>query len=153
MGNSGRTAAGDVQVMSAGTGVTHSEFNLEDEETTLFQIWILPDRDGGNPGWGARQFPQADRSGQFVTLASGIESDEALPIRANARVAAATVNAGETLSYELAAGRHAYLVAAKGRIRVNGEDADPRDGIAIRDVDRITVEAIDDAELVLVDSL
>jgi redox-sensitive bicupin YhaK (pirin superfamily) len=153
MGNQGRTAAGDVQVMSAGTGVTHSEFNLEDEETTLFQIWILPDRDGGNPGWGARQFPQADRSGQFVTLASGIESDEALPIRANARVAAATVNAGETLSYELAAGRHAYLVAAKGRIRVNGEDANPRDGIAIRDVDRITVEAIDDAELVLVDSL
>jgi redox-sensitive bicupin YhaK (pirin superfamily) len=153
MGNSGRTAAGDVQVMSAGTGVTHSEFNLEDEETTLFQIWILPDRDGGNPGWGARQFPQADRSGQFVTLASGIESDEALRFRAIARVAAATVNAGETLSYELAAGRHAYLVAAKGRIRVNGEDADPRDGIAIRDVDMITVEAIDDAELVLVDSL
>src|SRR3546814_390899 len=87
MGNAGRTAAGDVQVMSAGTGVTHSEFNLEDEETTLFQIWIMPDRDGGNPGWGARQFPQADRSGRFVTLASGIDGDEdAPPILANARV-------------------------------------------------------------------
>ena len=157
MGNTGRTAAGDVQVMSAGTGVTHTEYNLEDEQTTLFQIWIMPDRDGGNPGWGARQFPQADRSGQFVTLASGIEGDAegdgALPIRANARVAAATVNAGESVSYDLEAGRHAYLVAAKGRIRVNGEDAGPRDGIALRDVGTIKVEALDDAELVLVDSL
>jgi len=153
MGNSGRTAAGDVQVMSAGTGVTHSEFNLEDEETTLFQIWILPDQAGGNPGWGQRDFPKADRSGRFVTLASGIEGDDALPIRANARVAAASVNAGEKVTYDLGEGRRAYLVAAKGRIRVNGENADPRDGIAIRDVDAITVEALDDAELVLVDSL
>ncbi len=157
MGNAGRTAAGDVQVMSAGTGVTHSEFNLEDEETTLFQIWIIPDRAGGNPGWGARQFPKADRSGQFVTLASGIDGDVegsgALPIRADARVAAATVNAGDRIAYDLGAGRHAYLVAAKGRIRVNGKDAGPRDGIAIRDLDRIEVEAVDDAELVLVDSL
>ena len=101
----------------------------------------------------ARQFPQADRSGQFVTLASGIEGDDALPIRANARVAAATVNAGDSISNDLEAGRHAYLVAAKGRIRVNGEDADPRDGIALRDVGTIKVEALDDAELVLVDSL
>lgn len=153
MGNAGRTAAGDVQVMSAGTGVTHSEFNLEDEETTLFQIWIIPDERGGNPGWGQREFPKADRSGRFVTLASGIAGDEALPIRANARVAAATVNAGERLTYELEDGRHAYLVAARGRIRVNGIDADPRDGIAIRDIGRIEVEAIDNAELVLVDSL
>ena len=154
MGNSGRTAAGDVQVMSAGTGVTHSEFNLEEEETTLFQIWIVPDRPGGNPGWGQRAFPKADRSGRFVTVASGIAGDDdALPIRADARVAAATVAAGERLTYDLGAGRHAYLVAARGRIRVNGEAAAPRDGIAIRDVAAIEVEAIDDAELVLVDSL
>ena len=91
MGNVGRTEAGDVQVMSAGNGVTHSEFNLEDADTTLFQIWILPDRAGGEPGWGARQFPKADRSGKFVTLASGMAGDDALPIRANARVAGATV--------------------------------------------------------------
>src|SRR3546814_4041090 len=101
-----------------------SEFNLEDEETTLFQSWILPDRVGGNPGWGQREFPKADRSGRFVTLASGIEGDEALPIRADARVAAATVQAGDRIAYDLGAGRHAYLVAAKGRIRVNGEDAE-----------------------------
>src|SRR3546814_9603585 len=95
MGNSGRTAAGDVQVMSAGTGVTHSEFNLEDEETTLFQIWILPDRVGGNPGCGKPEFPKADRSGRFVTLASGIEADEAPPIRPDARAAAATESGRE----------------------------------------------------------
>ncbi|HET6538437.1 MAG TPA: pirin family protein [Sphingopyxis sp.] len=153
MGNIGRTAAGDVQVMSAGTGVTHSEFNLEDETTSLFQIWIIPDSQGGNPGWGQREFPKADRSGQFVTLASGMAGDDALPIRANARVAAATVHAGEKLSYALADGRHAYLVSATGRIRVNGLEADPRDGVAMRDIGTIEIEALDDAELVLVDSL
>lgn len=153
MGNVGRTTAGDVQVMSAGTGVTHSEFNLEDETTSLFQIWIIPDSQGGNPGWGQREFPKADRSGQFVTLASGMAGDDALPIRANARVAAVTVHAGEKLSYALEDGRHAYLVSATGRIRVNGLEADPRDGVAMRDIGTIEIEALDDAELVLVDSL
>jgi quercetin 2,3-dioxygenase len=153
MGNVGRTEAGDVQVMSAGTGVTHSEFNLEDADTTLFQIWILPDRAGGEPGWGARQFPKADRSGHFVTLASGIAGDDSLPIRANALVAGATVAAGANIAYELGRGRHAYLVPAKGQVRVNGMLLNERDGAAIRDVDSITVEALSDAELVLVDSL
>jgi hypothetical protein len=153
MGNAGRTAAGDVQVMSAGTGVQHSEFNLEDEDTTLFQIWIIPDRAGGAPGWGQREFPQADRSGQFATLASGIDGDDALPIRANARVAGATVKAGETVRYALGEGRHAYLVPATGKVRIGDVEADARDGIAIRDVPEIVIEAIEDAELVLVDSL
>ena len=65
MGNKGRTAAGDVQVMSAGTGVQHAEYNLEDEETTLFQIWVQTDRPGAQPSWGAAKFPKADRSGQL----------------------------------------------------------------------------------------
>ncbi len=153
MGNVGRTAAGDVQVMSAGNGVTHSEFNLENEDTTLFQIWILPDHAGGEPGWGQREFPKADRSGRFVTLASGVAGDEALPIRANARVAGAAVAAGETVTYDIGKGRHAYLVPAKGKVRVNGKLLNERDGAAIRDVESITVEALSDAELVLVDSL
>lgn len=152
LGNVGRTEAGDVQVMSAGTGVTHSEFNLEDETTTLFQIWIMPDRAGGEPGWGQRAFPAADRSGRFVTLASGMTGDAALPIRADARVAGATIAAGETVTYDLGPGRHAYLVPARGAVRVNGAALDERDGAAIRDVARITVEAVTDAELVLVDS-
>ena len=66
MGNEGRTEAGDVQVMSAGTGVQHSEYNLEDEDTSIFQIWIIPEERGGDPEWGARPFPKTDRAGGFV---------------------------------------------------------------------------------------
>ncbi|GGB92395.1 pirin-like protein [Novosphingobium endophyticum] len=153
LGNKGRTEAGDVQVMSAGTGIVHSEYNVEDEETTLFQIWILPDRRGEAPGWGARPFPKDDRAGRFVTLASGMEGDgDALPIRADARVLGAAVKAGETLTYQTAKDRHAYLVSAKGRVRVGDVEAEARDGVAITGLDTITVTALEDAELVLVDA-
>ncbi|WP_188945664.1 pirin family protein [Polymorphobacter multimanifer] len=153
LGNKGRTEAGDVQVMSAGSGVAHSEYNHEDVKTTLFQIWIIPDAAGGAPGWGARQFPKDDRAGNFVVLASGIDGDtDALPIRADARVAGATIRAGETAVYETRPGRHLYLVPAIGRIRIDTVEAGPRDGVAIRDLERITVTALDDAEVVLVDS-
>lgn len=153
LGNRGRTAAGDVQVMSAGTGIRHAEYNEEDEETRLFQIWIVPDRQGGAPSWGARPFPRGERAGAFVTLASGLPGDEdALPIRTSARVAGATVRAGETVTYRLGAGRHAYLVPATGAIEVNGVAASARDGVAIRDVPEIAITAKEDAELVLVDA-
>ena len=153
LGNQGRTAAGDVQVMSAGSGIRHAEYNVEAEPTTLFQIWILPTKAGGEPSWGAKPFPKGDRAGKFVTLASGIEGDEdALPIRADGRVSGATLKAGETTEYQLGAGRYAYLVPATGQIEVNGVTAKARDGLAIRDVDTIRVTAIEDAELVLVDA-
>lgn len=154
MGNEGRTEAGDVQVMSAGTGVQHSEYNLEDEETTLFQIWIIPDRRGGEPGWGAKQFPKGDRAGQFVALASGSSGDEdALPIRTDARVLGATVKAGETATYEIAdRSRHLYLVPATGKVRIDDVEANARDGVAITQRDTITVTAIEDSEIVLVDA-
>src|SRR3954466_7517779 len=97
LGNQGRTEAGDVQVMSAGTGVRHAEYNLEDERTTLFQIWIEPGTQGGAPSWGAMEFPKENRDGKFVALASGIAGDEgALPIRAQARVLGAALKAGES---------------------------------------------------------
>jgi len=154
MGNKGRTGAGDVQVMSAGSGVTHAEYNLEDETTTLFQIWIEPNARGGAPSWGAKPFPKGDRSGRFVTLASGIDSDkDALPIRANARVLGATVKRGESLEYQLGAKRHAYLVPALGSVEVNGVQAGPRDGVAIEKEDKVIVTALEDAEIVLVDSV
>ncbi|MFN3856519.1 MAG: pirin family protein [Caulobacter sp.] len=154
LGNTGRTEAGDVQVMSAGSGIRHAEYNLEDETTRIFQLWIQPRTRGGEPSWGAKPFPKGDRSGRFVPLASGINGDEdALPIRADARVLGATLKAGETASYDLAAGRHGYLVSAVGEVEVNGVALSPRDGAAIRDESRITVTARSDAELVLVDSL
>jgi redox-sensitive bicupin YhaK (pirin superfamily) len=155
MGNRGRTKAGDVQVMSAGSGVRHSEFNLEDRPTRLFQIWIVPNVRGGAPSWGAAKFPKSNRSGKFVALASGYEADlsqGALPIRQEARVLGATVAAGEAIAYPLAAGRHAYLVLAKGAANVNGEDLDERDGAAIKNVDVITVTARAETEIVLVDA-
>ena len=154
MGNEGRTEAGDVQVMSAGDGVQHSEFNLEDEATTLFQIWIIPDQRGGEPGWGARKFPKADRSGAFVPLASGMANDEdALPIRADARVLGATLKAGESTTYTPRdSGRHLYLVPATGKVRVEDVEANARDGVAITALPAITVTALEDSELVLVDA-
>ncbi len=154
MGNRGRTEAGDVQVMSAGTGVRHAEFNLEGDATTLFQIWIEPEQRGGPPAWGARPFPRSDRAGRFVPLASGFDSDaeNALQIRAPARVAGATIARGETATYDLGAGRHAYLVPAKGAVEVNGVRLDARDGAAIKDELILTVTALEDAEVVLVDA-
>ena len=153
MGNKGRTGAGDVQVMSAGTGVRHSEFNLENEMTTLFQIWIEADKRGATPSWGAKAFPKSDRSGKFSVLASGDPGDDALTINADARVLGATLKAGERLTYALTAGRRAYLVPAVGAVDVNGVSLNARDGAAIKDEAEITITAKDDAELVMVDSL
>ncbi|MGB3447720.1 MAG: pirin family protein [Xanthobacteraceae bacterium] len=153
LGNKGRTEAGDVQVMSAGSGIRHAEYNLEPVTTRIFQIWIEPTQDGGEPCWGAKPFPKGDRSGKFVTLASGIASDaDALPIRADARVVAATVKAGESVSYSLGAGRNGYLVPATGAIEVNGVRANARDGVAIIDESNVTITALADSELVLVDA-
>jgi redox-sensitive bicupin YhaK (pirin superfamily) len=153
LGNKGRTEAGDVQVMSAGSGVRHSEYNLEDETTRIFQIWIEPGTHGGAPSWGARPFPRTDRSGRFVTLASGFADDEgALPIRAEARVMGATVKAGERVTLDLEPGRHAYLVPATGAVEVGGVRIDARDGAAITDVTSVEIVGIEDAEVVLVDA-
>lgn len=153
LGNEGRTAAGDVQVMSAGTGITHAEYNLEDEATTLFQIWIIPDRRGEQPSWGQREFPKAAREGGFEIVASGTpDANDALSIRTDAKVAAATLAAGQSATWRTSGERHQYLVAPNGRIRVNGVEADPRDGIAVTGEEEIVVEAIDDAQVVLVDA-
>ncbi len=153
MGNTGRTEAGDVQVMSAGSGVRHSEYNLEDETTRIFQIWIEPTTRGGPPSWGARPFPKSDRAGRFVTLASGLPQDgDALPIRTNARVAGAALKAGDELSYPTDPARHVYLVPAAGVIEVNGVRLNPRDGAAITGEAMLVIKAIEDAEIVLVDA-
>ncbi|MBE1161033.1 pirin family protein [Dyella acidiphila] len=153
LGNQGRTEAGDVQVMSAGSGITHSEYNLEAGNTRIFQIWIIPDARGGAPSWGAKPFPAGERSGRFIALASGFQEDsDALPLRTNARVLGATLKAGESARYTMEKDRYAYLVPAKGSVEINGVHLDARDGAAIRDETVLEVKALEDAELVLVDS-
>ena len=153
LGNEGRTEAGDVQVMSAGSGITHSEYNMEPGTTRIFQIWIIPDESGKPPSWGARPFPKGERSGRFVALASGFKEDsEALPLRTDARVLGATIKAGETVEYTLGTGRHGYLVPSTGSIELNGLRIETRDGAAIRDEAVLRITAVDDAELILVDT-
>ena len=153
MGNEGRTEAGDVQVMSAGSGIRHAEYNLEPELTKIFQIWIVPTKNGGQPAWGTKPFPKGDRAGNFVTLASGFANDnDALPIRADARVLGASLRKGESSEYAIGAARHAYLVPATGRVEVNGVTIEARDGAAITDVEVVKVTALEDSEIVLVDA-
>ena len=153
LGNSGRTEAGDVQVMSAGSGVRHSEYNREPGTTRIFQIWIEPKTRGEAPSWGAKPFPKGERSGRFVTLASGFPGDaDALPIRTDARIVGATLKAGETAEYPLGADRHGYMVPAAGTVEVNGTRLEARDGAAISDEAVLRVTAIEDAEIVLVDA-
>lgn len=152
LGNRGRTEAGDVQVMSAGSGITHSEMNEENEATQLFQIWIMPDEKGLPPSWGTKPFPKEQRSGSFVTLASGLPGDtDALPIRTNARLVAATLKAGQSTEYHIAPGRKVYLVPASGEIEINGVVAAAGDGAAISDETLLKVSAQQDSEIVLVD--
>jgi redox-sensitive bicupin YhaK (pirin superfamily) len=154
LGNKGRTGVGDVQVMSAGTGIRHSEYNLEPGITRIFQIWIVPDRRGEPPCWGTKPFPKAERSSRFVALASGIEGDEdALPIRTDARVLGATLKAGETAEYRFSGeGRYGYLVPATGQVEINGVALHTRDGAAISGEEVIRVTAREDSEVILVDA-
>ncbi|MDU6727622.1 MAG: hypothetical protein E6471_13040, partial [Bradyrhizobium sp.] len=135
------------------SGIRHSEYNLEPTTTRIFQIWIEPATDGGQPTWGAKPFPKSDRSGKLVTLASGFADDtDALPIRAQARVLGTTLKAGETAEYAADKARHLYLVPAAGSVEVNGVRVNARDGAAIRDEATLKITALEDSELVLVDA-
>ena len=152
LGNQGRTEAGDVQVMSAGTGIQHAEYNLEPEITQIFQIWIQPAATGIAPAWATRRFPKVARSAAFAVLASGRPGDAgALPIHQDAAILGATLAAGQSVTHELGAGRQAYLVAASGRFEVNGVSAAARDGITIAGEERITISALEETEILLAD--
>ena len=153
VGGIGQTSAGDVQVMSAGTGITHAEVGAPDQRTKVFQIWLHPRARGGAPRWGTKPFPKGDRAGRFVVLASGFAEDvEALEIRADARVLGATLGSGDVLTYPLPTGRKAYLVATAGEVIVNGVTVEARDGLAVQDEIEVRVEAITATELVMVDA-
>jgi redox-sensitive bicupin YhaK (pirin superfamily) len=150
LGNKGRTVAGDVQVMSAGTGIRHSEINAEDVPTKLFQIWLDTRAKGATPRWANRTFPIAGRTGRFVTLASGDPDDDALYIDADAAVLGATMAAGETITHDLGLDGRAYLVPTTGRITLNGFELGAGDGAAVTGERSITITAVDDTQLVLV---
>lgn len=156
LGNSGRTEAGDVQVMSAGTGIRHAEYNVETVQTTLFQIWVQPSERGHKPSWGAKPFPKSDRAGRFVALASGFDTDgDALKIYTPARLLGATLLKDQSESYQpvdTGETRHLYLVVAKGKVKVNGVELDARDGAAIKDEAQLDIFALEDAEVVLLDA-
>jgi quercetin 2,3-dioxygenase len=152
LGNQGRTEAGDVQVMSAGTGIRHAEYNREDGETRIFQIWITPRTPGLAPRWGQKAFPKEDRAAAMVPLASGLPShDGALPIDQDAAILGATLEAGQTVRHTLAPGRRAYLVPATGRVRVNGAEAGARDGVVVTDEPAVQIEALEPSEILLAD--
>ena len=150
LGNQGITRAGDVQVMSAGTGIRHAEHNDEDVTTRIFQMWLHPRQRGGTPRWGAKPFPKANRSGRLVLLASGSGGAEALPVGADAEVYGALLSPGETISYEFEDGHDGYLVPAAGAVVVNGVRVEAGEGLAIRHELTLTIEAAPDAELVFV---
>jgi len=117
----------------------------------LFQIWIETDKPGADPGWGAMPFPKEAREGSFQLLASGNPGDGGLTINADARILGATIKAGSSIAYDADPERHLYLVPS-GKVWVNGQEANPRDGVAITGESRVTIEAEEEAELVLVDA-
>ena len=152
LGNKGRTEAGDVQVMSAGRGIRHAEYNAENVPTRLFQIWLTPRTTGTEPRWSARRFPRGERGGGFVPLASGDSADVgALPINADARLLGVSLRAGETVAHALVEGRSAYLVTTPGRIVLNGLRMGPGDGAVVTNEPHLAFEALDDTEIVLVE--
>ena len=155
LGNRSTVPAGDVQAMSAGSGIRHAEFNLTGETTALYQIWLRPRSTGGVPSWRTRRFPRSERTGRLTVLASGYADDvaggDALPIDADARLLGATLRRGDVIGHALPAGRQAYLVSTTGRADVNGVLFAGRDGGVIRDETLLTVTALDDTEIVLVE--
>ncbi len=154
LGNDGRVEAGSIQVVSAGTGIRHAEYNLEQAPARILQMWITPASSGGSPAWGVQPCPEAGRSGCFVAIASGFDGDgDALPIRACARLLSARVKIGESIEYALGEPRLAYLVPSSGTVDVNGVRIHARDGAAIKDVDIVAITAIEDADVVMVDIL
>ncbi len=152
MGNGSRIRPGEAQYMSAGTGVTHSEFNGSDREIVhLLQMWILPERRGTVPTYDQRTFPPSDRRDRFRLLASPDGEDGSIIIGQDARLYAASLAPGREIEKELDAARSGWLHVAKGRIDLNGHALGAGDGAAIRSESRLTLKGEAHAELVLFD--
>jgi hypothetical protein len=154
LGNTYEIAAGDVQVMSTGSGLRHAEFNRATEPLKVFQIWLAPNRLGGAPAYAARRFPGLDRSNQLVILASGLPQDAAtdvLPLRADARLLAGHLQAGRSLNHQIGASHGLYLVPSTGTVRVDGIEVAAGDGVAVINQASVEFVAVQDTELVIVE--
>lgn len=157
LGNRGRTEAGDIQVMSAGTGIVHAEYNLDPEDMTLFQIWIIPARQRVQPRWETRIFPR--QAGALVPLASGRPQDEdqsPIMIYQDAAILGGVLDAGTVSTHDLGRDRAAYMVPTRGRVKVETNDGEQvevnaRDGLVIAGSERFAITALDGAEIVLAD--
>lgn len=147
-GNEGRTEAGDIQVMSAGTGIFHSEHNLESEQTSLFQIWIHPRELGVEPRWDAREFPKDAVEDGLKLLVSG-DGDAPLFINQDAYIYAGTLS--EAAQIEHPVHNNAYFVVSEGELEIDGHLMKRGDGAAISDVSAVTVKAITEAEVLVID--
>ncbi len=152
MGNVKGIPPGDVQRMTAGTGVQHSEFNLAPDATTHFlQIWIEPDRKGVQPGYEQKSFPDAEKRGQLRLVASRDGADGSVRMQADAAMFAGLFDAGEHAALDLAPGRKAYVHLVRGDLQVNGQSLQGGDALMFDGVDRLTLEQGQDAEVLVFD--
>ena len=143
---------GDVQVMTAGTGIRHSEFNASKTESVrLLQLWILPDRAGNKPSYGQTHVPASERTNRWATIAAGGGRTGALPISADAAILATQLTPGTTLPLPITAQRHGWLQIARGSVQIADVQMKHGDGLAISAESGLTVTASSDAEVLLFD--
>jgi redox-sensitive bicupin YhaK (pirin superfamily) len=143
---------GDLQRMTAGTGVTHSEFNASQREPVHFlQIWLMPDRRGITPSYEQKAFPRQDKTGRLRLVASPEGADSSVTIHADARVFAGLFDAGQTAEHPLAAGRHAWVHVVRGTARVNGTELGAGDAVALSNERLVRIEGVDASELLVFD--
>jgi redox-sensitive bicupin YhaK (pirin superfamily) len=152
MGNGSRIRPGEVQRMSAGTGVTHSEFNpSQTDPVHLLQIWILPERKGITPGYEQREFPAAERRGKFRLIASRDGREGAVTIHQDAEVYSALLEPDEKVSHSLKPNRHAWVQVARGAVTMNGHPLNEGDGAAVSQEEILEFQAGKSSEILLFD--
>jgi redox-sensitive bicupin YhaK (pirin superfamily) len=147
-GNVGRTMAGDVQVMSAGTGVSHSEFNLEDEDTNIFQIWIEPNRLQVKPRWDSYEFPKSPAADSLTLLVSG-NGDAPLFIHQDAYIYAGHLTEGTQLTHQIK--QQAYILVSEGALELEGQTLNKGDGLEVTEQSSINITALSDTKLLVID--
>ena len=153
MGNGSVIRPGDVQVMSAGTGVHHSEFNPSDKEfTTLFQLWIFPKEKGIKPRYDQKSFSTERHVNKIQAVASGFGKEDELYIHQDAVISLGNLEKGATVSYPIAkTGNGAYVMVIQGQVEVDGKTLNKRDAIGISSTHEFSIHALDQAELLIVD--